>query len=65
MRGEFYMKRIEQTYSMLKAQFHEIGDEWKQTRDNALIDELHALVSAINALEIHLYDRKYTTLLDI
>ncbi len=59
------MKRIEQTLSMLKNQFHEIGDEWKETKNNSLFNELHALVSAINALEVHLYDQKITTLLDV
>lgn len=57
--------RLERTLEYLKSEFYDIGNEWLKTKDPDQIHELHALIGAINHIEIFLYDRKITTIFDV
>ncbi|MEG0259570.1 MAG: hypothetical protein RR595_06645 [Lysinibacillus sp.] len=58
-------ERLYRTLEYLKTEFYAAGEEWGEIRNSQLIEELHALVSAINAIEVFLYDKRITTLIDI
>ncbi|WP_342545795.1 hypothetical protein [Lysinibacillus sp. FSL K6-4013] len=56
--------RLQNTLDYLKEQFYTAGAEWKETKDSKLLTELNALVAAINAIEVYLYDRRITVITD-
>lgn len=58
------MTRLERVLEGLKAEFYAAGKEYQETQDKALLDELNALTSAINALEDFMYDRRITVITD-
>lgn len=49
---------------MLKEEFRLCGEDWKQSQDKHILNKLHALVGAINELEMFIYGRRITTLMD-
>lgn len=56
--------RLQNTVDYLKEQFYAAGAEWKETKDSELLTELNALVAAINAIEVYLYDQRITVITD-
>jgi len=58
-------ERLERVLASLKSEFFEVGEMWKAGRNSDILDELHALVGAINEIEIFLFGKRITTLLDI
>lgn len=58
------MTRLERSLEFLKAEFFAAGAEYQQSQDKALLDELNAITSAINALEDFMYDRRITVVTD-
>lgn len=56
--------RLQNTLDYIKEQFHTAGAEWKETKDSELLIELNALVAAINAIEVYLYDQRITVITD-
>ncbi len=62
---EHKYERLEKALIFLKEEYFNAGDEWIETRDSNTFHELNGLLEAINWLEIYLYDKKITSLLDI
>lgn len=60
-----HSERLMRSLQFLKNEFYAAGKEWVENRDAALLEDLHALIGAINELEVFIYKRKITTLLDI
>lgn len=58
------MNRLERTLEFLKAEFYAAGEEYKKTQDKALLNELHALTGAINEVEVFMYDKRITNIMD-
>lgn len=58
-------ERLERTLEYLKSEFFAAGEEWKDSKDTELLSELHALVGAINEIEVFLFDKRITNILDI
>lgn len=57
-------ERLQRTLEFLKSEAYTVADEWKESKKSELLDELNALVSAINAIEIWIFDKKISTLID-
>lgn len=58
-------QRLERVLISLKSEFLDTGELWKENRESNHLEELHALVGAINEVEVFLYGKRITTLLDI
>lgn len=58
------MTRLERVLNDLKGEFFAAGEEYKETRNKALTDDLNALTDAINVIELHLFDKKITVITD-
>lgn len=56
--------RLERTLSYLKDEFRECGSEYKETKSSELAEDLHALTGAINEIELFMYGKKITTIMD-
>lgn len=57
-------ERLKRTLEYLKSEFFTAGEEWKASKDPKLMLELNALVGAINEIEVFLFDKKITNILD-
>lgn len=57
--------RLQKTLEYLKSEFYTVGNEWISSRDKKTFEELLALVNAINAIELALFDKRITTVLHI
>lgn len=58
-------ERLTRSLQFLKKEFYAAGKDWVANRDAALLEDLHALIGAINELEVFMYEKRITTLLDI
>lgn len=56
--------RLERVIDELKSEFYATGAEYKETNDKALIGDLKALTSAVNVIEVHLYNKRVTVITD-